>query len=669
MAVLAMKKIDICAMKKDRKSILEELQAMGAIEVKTDAVESEGFAKMNTASQRSKYEKRVQATDEALEILNHYDPEKASLLAAFEGKGDVAKDEYDSIIKNRHKLNMVVGTIKEKDKQIATLKGEIAKHELAIEGLKPWLNMDIPINTRGTKNTDVIIGSMGPDLTKDMIQEMVEGRAPGLSYDLETISSDKDQTCIFAIALKSDCAKLEEALRAEGFTRISYFSKRTPEGKVEKYRKDIAQCEKEIEQAEADIKAQGKHRASLKILSDYYRIRADKYQVLGGLLQSKSTFVVTGYVLEQDEEAVVNALNEKFTLMVETADIPEDEPAPVKLSNKMPFAAAEGILESYGLPKRGEMDPTTPMAICYVILFGLMLSDAAYGLIVFLACAILLAKFPKMEMGMKKSLTLFKYCGISTLIWGVLFGGYFGDVINVVSSTFFHHEVTIEPVWFAPLDDPMKMLIYALLFGLIHLFGGLILKGYSCIKDKDYVALVSDVLSWIMLILGLVLMLVPTDLFCSMAQMEITFSDGLKTFSYVITILGAVIIVLMAGRANKNPALRIALGLYDIYGITSWLSDLLSYSRLLALGLATGVIAQVINQMGSMVGDGVLGAIVFIVVFIGGHTFNLAINMLGAYVHTCRLQYVEFFGKFYEGGGEPFNPFTEKTKYVDVANQ
>ena len=124
----------------------------------------------------------------------------------------------------------------------------------------------------------------------------------------------------------------------------------------------------------------------------------------------------------------------------------------------------------------------------------------------------------------------------------------------------------------------------------------------------------------------------------------------------------------MSGRSKKNPGLRLALGLYDIYNLTGWLSDLLSYSRLLALGLATGVIAQVINQMGSMAGDGVFGAIVFAIVFVVGHLFNLAINMLGAYVHTCRLQYVEFFGKFYEGGGSPFRPFRENTKYVDIKN-
>ena len=163
-------------------------------------------------------------------------------------------------------------------------------------------------------------------------------------------------------------------------------------------------------------------------------------------------------------------------------------------------------------------------------------------------------------------------------------------------------------------------------------------------------------------------MLIPSDIFASIAQVKIVFPPVLNTLAKALSIIGAVGLLLMSGRSSKNPVLRLALGAYDIYNITGWLSDLLSYSRLLALGLATGVIAQVINQMGSMVGDGILGAIVFILVFIIGHTFNLAINMLGAYVHTCRLQYVEFFGKFYEGGGEAFHPFKENTKYVDIGN-
>lgn len=666
MAVLAMKKISICAMKKDRKAVLEKLQSLGVVEVRTDGEENDVFKKDSTAAQRAKYEKRVQQTENALLILDQFAPVKTSMFAALEGKKDVEDDILEEIVANRGKYNKIVENIQNLSKDIRNYQSAIEKCNINIDGLKPWINMDIPINTQGTKTTSVLIGSMAPGLTEDMITEMVENRQEGLYYDVTVISEDKDQTCIFVICLKKDATKLEEALRADGFTRISYFSKRTPEGKIEKYKSDIKEHENSIKEAEDKLKNLADNREKLKILSDYYRIRAEKYNVLGGLLQSKSTFIVSGYILEEDADKIKDILNKEFQLMVETEDVPEEEQAPIKLRNPKAFASAEGVLASFGLPGKGEMDPTTPMCICYIFLFGLMLSDAAYGLIIFLACFILLKKFPKMGEGLEKSLRLFMYCGISTLFWGVLFGGYFGDLITVVSREFFHHEILIKPLWFAPLDNPMKMLVFSLLFGLIHLFLGLGLKGYMCLRDKDYVAFFCDVISWFMLIIGLILMLLPTELFASIAQMEFNFSPAVKTASKVLALAGLVIIILMSGRSKKNPALRIALGLYDVYNITGWLSDLLSYSRLLALGLATGVIAQVVNQMGSMAGDGIFGAIVFIVVFFIGHIFNLAINMLGAYVHTCRLQYVEFFGKFYEGGGEPFAPFKENTKYVEI---
>jgi V/A-type H+-transporting ATPase subunit I len=192
------------------------------------------------------------------------------------------------------------------------------------------------------------------------------------------------------------------------------------------------------------------------------------------------------------------------------------------------------------------------------------------------------------------------------------------------------------------------------------------MKGYEYLKQGDWVGFISDIVSWYMFIAGLVLMLIPTSIFASIAGTQIVFPPALVLASKILTIGGLVIILLMSGRANKNWGLRIALGAYDIYGVTGWLSDVLSYSRLLALGLATGVIASVINSMAIMQGKTVIGVIVFILVFIVGHTLNIAINLLGAYVHTNRLQYVEFFGKFYDAGGEPFRPFKTNNKYIEI---
>ena len=192
------------------------------------------------------------------------------------------------------------------------------------------------------------------------------------------------------------------------------------------------------------------------------------------------------------------------------------------------------------------------------------------------------------------------YCGISTLVWGILFGGYFGNIVDIVSEKFFGHTVTVPALWFVPLNDPMKLLVYSMLFGVIHLFVGLGIKGYMCLRDGKVMDFFCDVVLWFMLLVGLILMLLPSDIFASIAQTQIVFPAVVNTLAKVLAIAGAVGIVLMSGRSSKNPGIRITLGAYDLYNVTGWLSDALSYSRLLALGLATGVIASVINQMGSM---------------------------------------------------------------------
>ena len=390
------------------------------------------------------------------------------------------------------------------------------------------------------------------------------------------------------------------------------------------------------------------------------------YDALGKIPRSKSAFVITGYAAE-DNVPLLAMLVKPFDCSFEADEVPpDDENAPTILSNNAFSATTEGVVASYGLPSRKEMDPTTIMSFFYVFFFGMMLSDAAYGAIIAIACFFLIGKYKDMDPGMKKTMTMFGYCGISTLVWGVLFGGYFGDVVDVVARVFFGKTVSIPALWFVPLNDPMRLLLYSMLFGLIHLFVGLGIKGYNELKMGDTVGFFCDVVLWYIFLGGLILMLLPSSLFASIAGGQITLPAGLGAAAQPMAIIGLVGLILFSQRDQKNPVLRLLLGLYEVYGVTSWLSDVLSYSRLLALGLATGVIASVINQMGSMAGSGVVGAVIFAIVFVAGHLLNMAINILGAYVHTNRLQYVEFFGKFYDGSGKPFDPFHAETKYVTV---
>lgn len=667
MAVLQMQKFYICALKKDRKAILELLQTAGVTQITQAAEEDEIFKKSDTMSYRQIFDKNALTADQALEILQEYVPEKKSLLSSLEGKELAEAEKLKEIEENAQAILEDARSIQALNKQIAEDKAGIVKLETQIESLVPWMNLDVPMRCPGTEKTSVLVGTMSGLFTLDQLYQIAAEKAPEIGgLDIQIVGGDKDQTCIAAVCLKRDENLLEDALRSAGFARPSQMVSEIPSEYVKELQEQIDKLKSDIEATERKLKVYENSRDNLRLLSDYFRIRAQKYEVLGTLLQSRKTFIITGYVPKAAAPGLEKKLTGRFELAFEAEDVPEDETAPVALKNSTFTSCAEGITASFGLPAKGEIDPTAIMSVCYIFLFGLMLSDAAYGLIVFLACFWALKRFPRMGENLQKSLRLFMYCGISTLFWGIMFGGYFGDVVNVVSKTFFGTEVEIPALWFVPLKDPMRMLLYSMIFGVIHMFLGLGIKGYMYLREGKYVDFVCDVVFWCMMLVGLVMILVPTELFASIVQVHVTFPPAVNLLAKVLAIGGAVGILLMSGRSSKNPVLRVALGAYDLYNITGWLSDVLSYSRLLALGLATGVIAQVVNQMGSMFGSGVIGAILFIIIFIIGHLFNLAINLLGAYVHTCRLQYVEFFGKFYEGGGQEFVPFKQNTKYVDI---
>lgn len=685
MAVLQMQRVSICAMKKNRKAVLERIQSLGLMEVGDILEDEEGFAHMDTANARASFEKAAAQADRALELLNSYAPEKKSMFASLEGKALIDAKTMETAVSRKEELQRTATRIQTLDKQLAEGRAEILKLQNSIESLTPWMALDIPMNLKGTRTTAVILGTMPGDTSaEDIYRMLAEGSAGAVggaadaerAKDMETVggvdvnvvSANKDMTCVVVCCMKADAEIMENALRVHGFARPSQVWPKTPAEVKADLLGQIQEQEEQMESARAELAALAENRNELRILADYYRVRADKYKVLGTLPQSERTFFISGYVPAKEVGRLENALK-RYDCVIDVEELKEDEDGPVLLENNKISGCAEGILESFGLPHKGEIDPTTVMAAFYIFFFGMMLSDAAYGAIIAVACGAALIKFPRMSTGMKKSLQLFFWCGLSTLVWGVLFGGYFGDVVNVVSRTFFGHEVSIPPLWFAPLDDPMKLLIYSLGFGVIHLFVGFGIKGYMYLRDKQYMDFFCDTVLWFMLLIGLLLMLIPSSIFASIAQTTIVFPPALNLLAKGMAIVGAVGILLMSGRSNKNFALRLALGAYDLYNISGWLSDLLSYSRLLALGLATGVIAQVVNQMASMFGGGVLGAILFVIIFIFGHTLNLAINMLGAYVHTNRLQYVEFFGKFYEGGGRAFEPFKENTKYTDMKEE
>ena len=670
MAVLKMQRISICALKKDRKAILEKLQSLGVLEVAPVMDEDPYFRKTDTVGQRAGFERAAAAADQALEILERYAPEEKSMFAALEGKLLIDPSRERQVREKRRELLKTAKEVYDLDREHAEQLAAVTRMRNSIESLTPWLALGMPLKPSATKRTVMFPGTMPGGTTLESVYERLAEKAPDVEcVDVHLISAEQSMTYLAVICLREDAQAVEEALRSAGFARPSQTWAKSPSEEKEQLEGQIEDSRAETARIERRLAELAEYREELKIVADYYRVRAEKYAVLGDLPQSERTFVISGYIPQCEATHVEKCLTERYDCMVDIEELKEDEEPPVILKNNPFSMSMEGVVESYGLPHKGELDPTTIMSFFYVFFFGMMLSDAAYGAIVAVVCGALVWKFPRMSEGMKKSLKLSFYCGLSTLVWGILFGGYFGNIVDVVSEKFFGTAVSVPALWFIPLNDPMKLLVFSLLFGVIHLFTGLGIKGYLCLKDGKVMDFFCDVALWFMLLVGLILMLLPSDIFASIAQTKIVFPGWLDTLAAVLAAAGAIGIVLMSGRSSRNPALRIALGAYDLYNITGWLSDVLSYSRLLALGLATGVIASVINQMGSMLPNNIVGVVFFVVIFIAGHTLNLAINLLGAYVHTNRLQFVEFFGKFYEGGGRPFEPFKENTKYADVKEE
>ena len=667
MAVLEMQKIELCAWKSRRRKVLEYLQREGTVQM--DESGEEGFfSRQNLDSLCTAFEKRSEEAEEALRILELYVPEKKGIFASLEGKKPLTEEEYIRRAKEREAAGRAAEEIRKADREMEESREAGRRISAERESLVPWLGLDLPPDTSGTAHAAFLAGTLPGTWTREKILAELKGKLPETAaFELEVLGAETGQTILDIFCLRSQRAEVEEGLRKLGFARCAFQFSETPA----EYDRELAQkAEAEAARQEAvrrKLQELSAQRQKLQFLADYCTMQAEKYRVQSRLLQSRHVFFLSGFVPRERADALREKLEQSFSCAVVLTEPEKGEKVPVQLRNNRFSEPVESVVESYGLPDAGEADPTSVMAFFYYFFFGLMLSDAGYGAVMTAGCLIARKKFPGMGEGLKKMVTMFLYCGISTTIWGILFGGYFGDAIPVVAETFFHRQVTVPAVWFAPLDDPMKLLIFSFLFGIIHLFTGLGVKAYLLLRDRKYLDCFCEVGFWYMLLAGLILMLLPSGIFASMSGTAFVFPGWLNALARILAAAGALGIVLMTGRRRKNFGLRLALGAYELYGVTSWLSDVLSYSRLLALGIATGVIASVINTMAAMAGGGAAGAVVFAVIFLAGHTLNMAINLLGAYVHTNRLQYVEFFGKFYEGSGEPFRPFSaESNKYFQI---
>ncbi|MBU0580113.1 MAG: hypothetical protein KKA19_02960, partial [Candidatus Margulisbacteria bacterium] len=373
------------------------------------------------------------------------------------------------------------------------------------------------------------------------------------------------------------------------------------------------------------------------------------------LMKTKKVALIEGWIMRTRFAELQDALKQ-FAQEVEITEAPHsegDEP-PVVLDNSI-ISPFEAVTTVYGMPNNSEFDPTPLLAIFFALFFGICLSDFGYGLLLVLLSRSLLAKYKQqLTRYGKQLLTLTSYCGFSTMFIGILTGSYFGINLDKLAFTPLKSFLLSLKIT-DPMVSPLPLLIFSFILGIIQIYTGLWIRFLIDLRQKGRKEAFLQSGIWVYFVTGLI----GWGVFFKVTQLALLF----KT----ISLTGMIGLIITQGRHHQNPIMRLGSGLLSLYRLSGFVGDILSYSRLFALGLVTSVLSVVINLLASMTGGiPFIGGIIMVLLLVGGHIFNFLINILGAFVHSARLQYVEYFSKFFEGGGRFFKPFTWRTRYIKI---
>lgn len=643
MAIVTMKRLFLAALKSDRDNLLDDLMKLSCVEISSpdEGLCREEMAKLLTRGEKAQpaLENEVKQLASIIEALERYDKRAKPLFSQLRPVS--AAQAGCGVEKARSTAALVAAHTG----RLSELKNEENRLAASIAALLPYQGLDVDLSWESTAKTNLIVGTIPAAWTELTVSETIN--SAGAELVLNIFNEDADNKYVFGVYPKDREEENNSALKTLGFQKAGFRDITGTAGdNIKQITERLGEIEQErlrLDDALTDLVSE---LPDLQTAYDWLSIELQKQRESESLLYSQEVFFTECWI-PQEKTGRLEEVLAKYDCSYEVRNPAEGEEPPVMLQNPRWAEPFTSITELYSLPAYGTIDPTPVLAVFFFAFYGMMLGDAAYGAILSIICFTFVYKLKARGFVRQLCLTL-GLSGIAAVIWGLLTGSIFGDVIPVVANTFFDIKIGDMALWFSPMNEPIKMLIICFVLGLIHLFTGMGLKAIYLIKQGDYKGALYDVGFWYCLIIGLILLLLGSG-------------PG-----KALSIIGTVGLILTQGRDSKNWVLRILSGIYALYGITGYLADVLSYSRILALGLSSGVIASVFNAMGAMGGKSFIGAIVFLAVFVFGTALNVALNVLGSFVHTARLQYVEFFGKFYEAGGRTFQPLARNTKYIQI---
>ncbi|MFQ6108667.1 MAG: V-type ATP synthase subunit I [Candidatus Aminicenantales bacterium] len=634
MAIAEVEKVQIIAHESIKMELLSLLQEQGLIQL--EKADFEELDLRSSSPEISSIDHELQRLSHALEYLSLWE-EKGFVKKILEPKPQVP------LRKRMEVLHFDYLSLLEKIEEIEAKKNELLSEikflQREKESLFPLENLDVPIKSlKPTDSTEILLGRLPLSQLEEFEERIVEEPVWYMVID-----RGRRDVSLLLIYLRKEKVLIENLTRELDLTPF-FFTDSVMEFVDEEDRVSdvIRKIEEEVEErrkTQKELDAEGQrlvvHKEELMSVHDVLLNEREKISSSSLLGETERVFYLEGWAKSSDIRRVRKMLEpfEEFSEIHTRLPHPDEDP-PVILENPTPARPFEMVTKLYGLPLRKTLDPTLWLAPFFFIFVGICVSEAGYGLLVALM-SFLFIKFAKPKGGFLSFLKLLFLLGISTVILGTLIGGWFGFPVRRL--------MVLDP-----LQDPLSFLILSLVLGFIQVWFGTLLNMINGIKNRNYLQAVPVQGGWLLLLPALVLYLVTK-----------------VPLWGVLTLVGAAGVVLFSS-PSRNPFARVFGGLYSLYDISRYLADVLSYSRLLALGLATSVIAMVVNTLcQTALGIPVLGWVLAVLIFIGGHLFNLGISFLGGFVHSMRLQFVEFFSKFFKSGGRPFKPFSLESKYVE----